>query len=657
MKLFLVILQLSLVLSAKFLAKEEDVSGLNELNEAPVDAADAEEVKLEMARMKEEGGSSDDDTETAETAETSETSEEGEDEAGESVDEEEKMMQEAPSDLPEEEDTVELAAANSSFLQQTLAETEVKEIPGVGKVLMKTEKGVSWVLLMKLSKNEFCEGDKRWTNGKAHNPEKMLDSTFPDQRGYDAKSLAFHRLKGIDAVKLQTNTANFEEAPEVYFKFADTAERLITTNFVDIIGTGDFNTKKYFDGPWTKAYGNSRKYAPAFMRGGEFVKSPEPECRTNPEDKPSGCGQPCVFCMQAGDGDKCGVRSAHNDISKGIGLSGNYCGGGDRNDCSSSGNWAGDRRTLLWGRLASGYRSTHTVYSVEDGGDVLVREEGGDSWALVMKLSKNDFCHGSPRWTDGVAFKPEKMFDDSFPGHQEYDAKSLAFHKLEGVSALKIQTNTASFSDAVVIEFANASTPEKLITTNDIKIKPTGGFNSQAFWKKWEGEYGHSRQRAPAFMRADEFVKDPAPQCRSDPGKVSGCGKACVFCMQVADGSGCPATTAANDISVGIGLSANYCGGGNRADCSSSGNWVGDRTTLVWAKWECKKHDVGQCKGTRHMGVCGDLEVDDCDTHFVHVLTDEDKVEGAFLQCSTVDGQCVATGPACYGSCANGRTA
>lgn len=31
------------------------------------------------------------------------------------------------------------------------------------------------------------------------------------QREYDAKSLAFHRLKGIDAVKLQTDTANFEE--------------------------------------------------------------------------------------------------------------------------------------------------------------------------------------------------------------------------------------------------------------------------------------------------------------------------------------------------------------------------------------------------------------------------------------------------------------
>ena len=33
--------------------------------------------------------------------------------------------------------------------------------------------------------------------------------------------------------------------------------------------------------------------------------------------------------------------------------------------------------------------------------------------------------------------------------------------------------------------------------------------------RKWEHEYGHSRQRAPAFMRADKFVTDPAPECRT----------------------------------------------------------------------------------------------------------------------------------------------
>ena len=116
------------------------------------------------------------------------------------------------------------------------------------------------------------------------------------------------------------------------------------------------------------------------MRAGEFVRSPKPQCRLNPEAlsrlipfflsqaKPSGCGKKCVFCMQAGDGHGCPAKSKHNDISKGIGLNAHFCGGGDkrlghtlctqsvaslktvRNDCSSSGSWAGDRSTLLWGR-------------------------------------------------------------------------------------------------------------------------------------------------------------------------------------------------------------------------------------------------------------------------------------------------------------------
>jgi len=40
--------------------------------------------------------------------------------------------------------------------------------------------------------------------------------------------------------------------------------------------------------------------------------------------------------------------------------------------------------------------------------------------------------------------------------------------------------------------------------------------------------------------------------------------QACVFCMQVGDGHGCPVKGGHNDISVGIGLSQSYCGGGNR---------------------------------------------------------------------------------------------
>lgn len=40
--------------------------------------------------------------------------------------------------------------------------------------------------------------------------------------------------------------------------------------------------------------------------------------------------------------------------------------------------------------------------------------------------------------------------------------------------------------------------------------------------------------------------------------------QACVFCFQAADGNGCPAHVKHNDISVGIGLSQNFCGGGNK---------------------------------------------------------------------------------------------
>eukprot|EP00913_Durusdinium_trenchii_P007891 g7403.t1 len=177
--------------------------------------------------------------------------------------------------------------------------------------------------------NEFCHNSPRWTDGKGFNEDKMLDENLPNHKEYDAKSIA----------------------------------------------------------RWSKAFKNSRNLAPAFMRADKFVRDPAPECRTNPTDNPSGCGKACVFCMQAADGDACPAKSKHNDISKGIGLSQAFCGGGDRNDCSSSGSWAGDSRTLVWGHLRSA-KSPYKIYEMDDGGDVFVKESDGESWALVMKLSK-----------------------------------------------------------------------------------------------------------------------------------------------------------------------------------------------------------------------------------------------------------------------------
>ena len=90
----------------------------------------------------------------------------------------------------------------------------------------------------------------------------------------------------------------------------------------------------------------------------------------------------------------------------------------------------------------------------------------GETWLVVMKLSKNDFCYGSQRWTDGHSYNPEKLSDDSMPAQNEYDAKSSEFHTIQ-TSALKFVT---ARKKEVTVHFVSAGTPEKLITTNDVKF-------------------------------------------------------------------------------------------------------------------------------------------------------------------------------------------
>ena len=264
-------------------------------------------------------------------------------------------------------------------------------------------------------------------------------------------------------------------------------------------------------------------------------------------------------------------------------------------------------------------------------------------WALVMKLSKNDFCHGSSRWTDGQAWNPDRMLDSSMPAHKSYDAKSIAFHKLKGVTAIRLQTSTGTSE----VHFEKSDTPEKLITTNDVKMSTAGGFNRKTYWDSWQTTFGNARDRAPAFMRANKFVADPAPECRTDPqNPPSGCGQSCVFCMQAGDGSGCPVARAHNDVSSGIGLSAAFCGGGDASDCSTSGNWAGDRSTLVWAKFGGCKELPGQCAGSMHSdSSCTSVPLELCGKRFI-------STGGVQFQCKVVDGNCLSpAGAACYGSC------
>ena len=237
---------------------------------------------------------------------------------------------------------------NTSLLSQASGGGQLVNMPGLGQVYVKEEGGAKWALVMKLSKNDFCHGSSKWKDGQAFNPDKMLDDSMPAHKAYDAKHIAFHKLTGVTAIRLQTSSGS---SSEVYFDGHGTPEQLITTNDVKISSAGGFNTLNYWNS-WKSTFGSDRNRAPAFMRASKFVIDPKPECRTDPHNSPSGCGQSCVFCMQAGDGGGCPVARGHNDISSGIGLSAAFCGGGDASDCSSSGNWAGDRRTLVWAQLS-----------------------------------------------------------------------------------------------------------------------------------------------------------------------------------------------------------------------------------------------------------------------------------------------------------------
>ena len=109
----------------------------------------------------------------------------------------------------------------------------------------------------------------------------------------------------------------------------------------------------------------------------------------------------------------------------------------------------------------------------------ITKSLNGETWLVVMKLSKNEFCFGSPRWTDGQQYNADKLIDDSMPTQNEYDAKSAEFHIMQ-TSALKFVTGRGK---EVTVEFASTGTPEKLMTTNDIKF---------ARYPEWEVRLCHA---------------------------------------------------------------------------------------------------------------------------------------------------------------------
>merc|ERR1719215_641109 len=267
--------------------------------------------------------------------------------------------------------------------------------PGCGRVYWKS----GWALVMKLSKNNFCYSSGWWRNRRPLHAHLMYNQNRPRARHYDAKSVAFYKLRYANAIKLQTQRIGFSSAPVVAFRGVGSPQALMTTNRIKLVRHPDW-------AQWQRAFGNSRDRAPAFFRAGEFQLSPRPICRTGLNSgnkrRPSGCGKPCMFCMQAGDGSGCPTRGAANDVNSGVGNNRHYCGGGDAGDCSSSGNWAGDSQVLVWARLARGRRGRGAPAPPPG----LFNHRGNDKncpgcgrvywksgWALVMKLSKNNFCY------------------------------------------------------------------------------------------------------------------------------------------------------------------------------------------------------------------------------------------------------------------------
>lgn len=205
----------------------------------------------------------------------------------------------------------------------------------------------------------------------------------------------------------------------------------------------------------------------------------------------------------------------------------------------------------------------------------------GGGWTLVLKLSSNEFCYNSVRWTDQFPHNEQFTLDSVMPAGQEYDAKSRAYDLLHDVSSFRI---TTSRGGTVFVSFAEEASPRLLITTNEVE------FSQYPEFAEWRDAFGITRECAPVFMRAGEYLTEGS--CRSYGLCPSGCGKPCMFCFQSADGDyGCPAGPGGcgdpgkNDVSAGLGLNSQYCGGGDPYVCSTAAEYA-DKTvrSIIWAR-------------------------------------------------------------------------
>eukprot|EP00928_Gymnodinium_smaydae_P019898 TRINITY_DN17665_c0_g1_i1.p1 TRINITY_DN17665_c0_g1~~TRINITY_DN17665_c0_g1_i1.p1 ORF type:complete len:707 (+),score=161.18 TRINITY_DN17665_c0_g1_i1:52-2172(+) len=184
-----------------------------------------------------------------------------------------------------------------------------------GKVLYRFKGGDAMALVMRLGGNQFCYNDPKWRDGMEFGaPELMLNDSMPEY-GVDAKSQAFHLLKGVTQIILETGRGG-----EIIIPFAEggTPEELLLTSKIKMLELPSW-------GSWHTAFGSRGQVAPLFIRGGSVVEEPMQTCRTENQEI-LGCGRPCVLCYQINvreteEGAGCPARAFGNDYSTGIGLS------------------------------------------------------------------------------------------------------------------------------------------------------------------------------------------------------------------------------------------------------------------------------------------------------------------------------------------------
>jgi len=213
-------------------------------------------------------------------------------------------------------------------------------------------------------------------------------------------------------------------------------------------------------------------------------------------------------------------------------------------------------------RDAGGSIGSGTYWLIPDGSTTFEAycdmSGAGGGWTLVMKLSSNQFCYGSGRWTDSSALNEANLLTATLPNQGQYDAKSRAFWMLSDATSLRFVTDAGEVSAS----FVSASSPRTLMTTNSV------AFSAYPDYGTWRAAFGQDRSGSPFFMRAGSGSRG-----------LSGCGKPCTFCYQALD----PGPN--NDVNSGMGQNSEYCGGGNSDYCSTGGSWSStSRRTAVYAR-------------------------------------------------------------------------